>query len=164
MRPLIRLVHDVLIGPFEIKCIDECLPQALVLEFLPSRVEEPPLRARGRIVRNNLALDATIAEGWKIVACRPNASREFLPEQVASGSETLEGNFAIAVIFVAQDIEIVLPACDRQVGTPPVFPSLVLDVAAGLETSDLVRAAAERHLERRLLERALRVIGTRKNR
>src|SRR5205823_1200512 len=34
----------------------------------------------------------------------------------------------------------------------------------GLETSDLVRAAAERYFERRLLKRALRVIGTRKNR
>src|SRR6266516_3411855 len=82
--------------------------------------------------------------------------RGHLEAECPGGFEVLEGNIAIAVIFIAHDVEIVLPTRDRQVGTPPVFHSLVLDMAAGLETSDLVRATPERHLEPRLVERPLR--------
>src|SRR5262249_46885646 len=152
MRPLIGPVHDLLVGPFEIECIDEGLPQTLILQFFPSRIEEPTLRARGGIVWNNIALDVPLADRWKVIARCPSPRSKFFPEQIASGSESLEGNFAIAVIFVAHDVKIVLPAPDRQVRTPPVFHSLVLDMAPGLETSDLVRAAAERDLERGFVE------------
>src|SRR5262252_5000371 len=110
MRPLIGPVHDLLVGPFEIECIDEGLPQTLSLQFFPSRIEEPTLRARGGIVWNNIALDVPLADRRKVVARCPGARGKFFPEQIASGSEPLEGNFAIAVIFVAQHIEIVLPA------------------------------------------------------
>src|SRR6516225_9635296 len=125
MGPLIGPVHDLLVGPFEIECIDEGLPQTLFLQFFPSRIEEPTLRARGGIVWNN---------------------------------------FAIAVIFVAHNVKIVLPAPDRQVGPPPVFHSLVLDMAPGLETSDLVRAAAERYFERGFVEPTGSIIAAREDR
>src|SRR5262249_37854418 len=62
------------------------------------------------------------------------------------------------------DIEIVMPARDGQIGTPPVLHSLVLDMAAGLETSDLVRAAAERYLERGFVEPMGSIIAAREDR
>src|SRR5215470_15297480 len=164
MRPFIGPIHDLLVGPFEIECIDEGLAQTLILQFFPSRIEEPTLRARRGIVWNNIALDAPLADRRKIVARCPGARGEFLPEQITSGSKSLEGNFAIAVIFVAQDIEIVLPTPDRQVGPPPVFHSLVFDVAPGLETSDLVRAAANRYLERGFVEPTGSIIAAREDR
>src|SRR5215470_12931137 len=164
MGPLIGPVHDVFVGPFEIECIDEGLPQTLILQFFPSRIEEPTLRARGGIVWNNIALDAPLADRREVVACRPSPRCKFLPEQIASCSEPLEGDFAVAVIFVAHDVKIVLPAPDRQVGPPPVFHSLVLDMAAGLETSDLVRAAAERYLERGFVEPTGSIIAAREDR
>src|SRR5215475_4366108 len=164
MGPLIGPVHNLLVGPFEIESIDEGLPQTLILQFFPSRIEEPTLRARRGIVWNDIALDAPLANRREVVARCPGARGEFLPEQIASGSKSLEGNFTIAVIFVAQDIEIVLPTPDRQVGTPPVFHSLVFDVAPGLETSDLVRAAAERYLERGLVEPTGSIIAAREDR
>src|SRR5262245_466688 len=147
MRPLIGPVHDLLVGPFEIECIDEGLPQTLILQFFPSRIEKPTLRARGGIVWNNIELEVSLARRREVGACRPTTRCKFFPEQIASGSEPLEGNFTIAIIFVAHNVKIVLPAPDRQVGPPPVFHSLVLDIAARLETSDLVRAAAERYFE-----------------
>src|SRR5713226_8063315 len=52
MSSLIGPVHDCRICPFEIECIDEGLAQTLVLEFLPSGVEEPALR-RGRCMVGN---------------------------------------------------------------------------------------------------------------
>src|SRR6516162_4452059 len=164
MGPLIGPVHDLLVGPFEIECIDEGLPQTLFLQFFPSRIEEPTLRARGGIVWNNMAPYVPLASRRKVVACRPSSRGKFFPEQIASGSEPLEGNFAIAVIFIAHDVEIVLPARDRQVGTPPLFHSLVLDMAAGLETSDLVRAAANRYLERGFVEPTGSIIAAREDR
>src|SRR5262250_2842644 len=120
-----RTVHDLLVGPFEIECIDEGLPQTLIPQFFPSRIEEPTLRARGGIVWNDIALDVPLADRREVVACRPSPRYKFFPEQIASCSEPLEGNFAIAVIFVAHDVKIVLPAPDWQVRPPPVFHSLV---------------------------------------
>src|SRR5262245_50832026 len=113
MRPFIEPVHDLFVGPFEIECIDEGLPQTLIPQFFPSRIEEPTLRARGGIVWNNIALDVPLADRREVVARRPGARGEFLPEQIAFGSKSLKGNFAIAVIFVAHDVKIVLPASDR---------------------------------------------------
>src|SRR5262245_54810552 len=164
MRPFIGPVHDLLVGPFEIERINKGFAQARVLKLVAAGIEEPALRTRGGIVWNHIALDATVPKGRKVVACRPGARGEFLPEQIASGSESLEGNFAIAVIFIAHDVEIVLPARDRQTGAPPVFHSLVLDMATGLETSDLVRAAAERYLERGFVEPTGSIIAAREDR
>src|SRR5262249_53255387 len=139
-------------------------PQMLILQFFPSRIEEPALRARRRIVGDDVTLDAPLADRREVVARCPGPRGEFLPEQIASGSKSLEGNFAIAVIFVAHNVKVVLPAPERQVGTPPVFRSLVLDMAAGLETSHLVRAAAERYLERGFVEPTGSIIAAREDR
>ena len=65
MGPLIGPVHDLLVGPFEIECIDEGFAQTLILQFFPSRIEEPTLRARGGVVWNNIALDVPLAIAGK---------------------------------------------------------------------------------------------------
>src|SRR5262245_41057759 len=118
MGPLIGPVHDLLVGPFEVECIDEGFAQPLVLELFPPGIEEPALRARRRIVGDDVTLHAPLADRREVVARCPGARGEFLPEQIASGSKSLEGNFAIAVIFIAYAVEIVLPAPDRPGGTP----------------------------------------------
>src|SRR5689334_18537345 len=112
MGPLIESIHDVLIGPFEIECIDKGLPQMLVLQFFSSCIEEPTLRARGGIVWNNITLDVALMNRSEVVACRPSSRCKFFPDQIASGSEPLKANLPIAVIFVTHDVKIVLPAPD----------------------------------------------------
>src|SRR5262249_18072077 len=106
MGPLIGPVHDLLAGPFEFECVDEGFPQTLILQFVPSRIEEPALRARGGIVWNNVAPDVPLLDRREVVARCPSPRCKFLPEQIASSSEPLEGSFAIAVIFVAHDVKI----------------------------------------------------------
>ena len=103
-----------------------------------------------------VALDAAVLDRREIVARRPDARGELLAEQIALGGEAFEADVAVAIEFVAHDVEIVLPARDRQVGAPPVLDALVFDVAAGLEAADLVGAGAERRLERGLVERRAR--------
>src|SRR5262249_56001728 len=98
MRPFIGPVHDLFVGPFKIEGIDEGLPQTLILQFFPSRIEEPTLRARGGIVWNDIALDVTLADRREVVACRPSPRGKFFPEQIASGTEPLEANFTLPVI------------------------------------------------------------------
>ena len=144
---LIGSVHDVPVGPFEIEGIDQGFAQAAVLELLAPRVDEPALRSRGGLVGQLLALHAAVPDGRKIVTRRPDPRGELLAEQIALGGEALERHVAVAVELEAHDVEIVLPARDRQVGAPPVLDPLVLDEAAGLEAPDLVGARAERHLE-----------------
>src|SRR5262249_61632375 len=98
----------------------------------------------------DVALDAALADRREVVARRPDARGEFLAEEITLAGEAFEGDVAIAVEFVAHDVEIVLSAPDRQFGAPPVLHPVVFDEAAGLETADLIGAAAERRLERGL--------------
>src|SRR6185295_16917876 len=144
-------IHDRLVGPFEIEGVDEGFPQAPVLELLPPGVEEPALRARGRVVANDVALDAPVPHRRKVIARRPDARGELLAEQIAPAGEAFEGDIAVAVELVPDDVEIVGPARNRQIGAPPVLDTVILDKAPGIEPSDLVRTAAERRLERGLI-------------
>ena len=112
----------------------------------------------------HVALDAAVLDRREIVARRPDARGELLAEQIALGGEAFEADVAVAIIFVAHGVEVVLAARHRQIGAPPVRHALVFDVAAGLEAADLVGAAAERNVERRFVERPLAVIGAREDR
>src|SRR6516162_871256 len=164
MGPFVAPVHQGLVVPFEIERINEGFAQALVLELVAAGVEEPALRARRRIVRQGVALDAAIASRRKVVARRPDARGKLLAEEIALAGETLEGDIAVAIEFVAHDVEIVLSAHDREIGAPPILDPIVFDETAGVETPHLVGTAAERRLERRLVEGMLGVVFARKNR
>src|SRR4029077_9379484 len=144
MGPIIGPVHDGLVGPLEVEGVDERLTQALVLELLAPRIEEPALRARGRVVANDIAPDPSVPHRRKVVARRPDAGRELLAEQVALAGESFEGDIAVAVELIPDDVEIVGSARYRQTATPPVLDAVVLDIAPGLEPSDLVGTAAQR--------------------
>ena len=120
------------------------------LNLLAPRIDEPALRARRRIVGNHAALDAAVLEGGEIVARRPDARGELLAEQIAAGGEAFEADLAVAVVFVAHDVEIVLPACATGRSAP--HQSLTRSNSMkrpALELADLVAAAAERNVERR---------------
>src|SRR5262249_1911819 len=151
MGPFVTPVHQRLVGPFEIERVNEGFAQPLVLELVAPRIEEPALRARRRIVGDAVALDAALADRRKIVARYPDARGKFLAEEIALAGEAFERDIAVAIKFVADDVEIVLSAPDGEIGAPPIFHPFVFDVAAGVETPDLVGAAAERRLERGLV-------------
>src|SRR5262249_13956426 len=125
---------------------------------------EPALRARRRIVGDFVALDSALADRRKVVARCPDARGKFLAEEITLAGEAFEGDIAVAIKFVADDVEVVLSAPGREIGAPPIFHPFVFDVAAGVETPDLVGAAAERRLEGGLVECMLGVVFARKNR
>ena len=152
-------VHDVLVGPFEIEGQDEGFAQPRVGELLAARVDEPALRARRRLVRQHFALHPSVTDRREIVARGPDARRELFAEQVVLAGEALEGDLAVAIVLVAEVVEVPLTARHREAGAPPILDALELDVAAGLEASDLVAARSERNFQRRFVERARLVVG-----
>ena len=79
------------------------------LNLLAAGIDEPALRARRRIVRQYLALDAAILHGRKIIARRPYPRGEFLAIQVILGGKAFKGDIAVTVEFVTHNIEIILP-------------------------------------------------------
>ena len=164
MGALVGAVHDGLVGPLEIERLDQRLAHARILELVAAHVHEPALRARRRIVGQDLLLDAAVLDGWKIIARRPYPGGEFLAEQVIPGGEAFEGDIAIPIEFVAHRVEIVEAARDRKIGAPPILDPIEFDVTVGLELADLVRPRSQGDVERRFVERPRRVIGLRKNR
>src|SRR5215475_15927790 len=164
MRSLVGPVHDVLVGPLEIESIDQRFAHAPVLELVTPRVDEPALRAGGRVVGQHGSLDAPILECRKIVARRPGTRGELLAEQIVFCGEAFETNLPVAIIFEANDVEIALSARYGEIGAPPILDALKLDEMSDLEAPDFIGAAAKRSIKRRLVEWFFRIIGTRKDR
>src|SRR5207342_2299765 len=151
-------------GPLEIKRIDERLAQAPVLELFSPQIHEPPLGAGRRSVRNHRPLDAAILERRETVARSPGSRGEFLTEQITLCGEAFEPDFAVAIVFVAYDVEIIQPARNGQIGAPPVLDPIEFDGMSDLKAPDLIRATAKRNFQRRLIERLLGIIGSGENR
>src|ERR1700686_457454 len=120
MGARIGAVHDGLVGPFEIERLDQRLAYARIPELLAAGVDEPALRAGRSFVGQRLALDATVLHRRKIITRRPHPRGEFLAEQVVPGGKPLECDVAIPIEFVTYNIEIIIAAGDRKVGTPPI--------------------------------------------
>src|SRR5262245_6927120 len=163
MRPVVRAVHDIFIGPLKIEGIDEGLAQTSILEFFAPHIDEPPLRPGRRVIRDHRSLDAAILERRKIVTRGPGSRRELLPEQIALRSEAFETDLPVPVVFVTDSVEIIQSARDRQIGTPPVLNPIEFDVMPNLKAPNLVGAAAQRNFKRRLIERLLGIINSREN-
>src|SRR5262249_50806060 len=157
-------VHDSLVGPFEVERVDQRLAHAGIAELDAAQIDEPALRARGRVVGQLLAPDAAVLERGKVVARRPDARRQLLAIKIALAGKTLEGDVAIAIIFVAHGVEVEAAAADRQVGAPPILDAIILDVAVDLKPADLVGPRTQRRIEARFVERACRVKGPREDR
>src|SRR6187402_1367908 len=100
MRAVVRTVHDISVGPFEIESVDECLPQTPILKFLAPQIDEPTLGAGRRGVRNYGPLDTTILERRKIITRGPGSRSELLAKQIILCGETFESDLPVAVVFV----------------------------------------------------------------
>src|ERR1700738_1138979 len=133
MGSRISAVHDGLVGPLEIKRLDQGFAHARVSEFFATGIDKPALRTRGSFVRQCLAPDTAVLGGGKIIARRPPPRGELFAKQIVLRGEALERDIAVAIKFVAHRIEIEAAARNRKIGTPPIFDAFELDVAVDLE-------------------------------
>src|ERR1700733_9102452 len=116
---LIGAVHDVLVGPLEIESIVERLAHPRIVKLWPPHIDKPALRAGRRIVGQHVFLDAAVFDRREIVARRPDARGELFVEQIGAGGKAFERDIAVAIIFKAYDVEIVLAARYRQIRARP---------------------------------------------
>ena len=121
-----------------------------VLELRPAQVEHEGLHDPGRAHRELLADDAALPHGREVVGRRPVAGAVLGAEVVAVALEGLEQHGRVAVVLVADLVEIVPAAVHRQIAAPIVGHALVDGGAAGVEALQPVGAGAERRLERGL--------------
>ena len=83
-------------------------------EYLPPRVEDEGGHARRASVGQDFALHAPVRDGGKVVGDRPALAGEFQAEVVLAGLERLDHYVAVAVVVVADAVEIVLAPVDRE--------------------------------------------------
>src|SRR6185503_10123521 len=105
-----------------------------------------------------------ILERRKFITCGPGPRGEFLAEQITLCGKAFEPDFAVAVVFVADRVEIIQPPGYRQVGAPPILDPVEFDGVSDLKAPDLVRTTAKRDFQRRLIERLLGIVRAGENR
>lgn len=134
------------------------MAHAHVLEQRPAQVHEEALHSRA-VVLAELALDELAAvEALADVAPRPVA-RDVLDEHVVfAGLERLEPRDAVAVQLVDDALEVVRADPHGQRRAPVGGIAPVRDRAPAVVALDQVRAAADRLLERDLVERDVRAV------
>ncbi len=139
-RALVETEEQVAVAPLEIEGEIEGAAHADILELLAAHVDEEALGARRALVGNREAEDAAILDGRLLVARRPILGGELLAKVEVTGEQVLELEAAITVIVVANLVEVIEAAADRQVLGPVVVAAQIGDVSAGLEVADLIRA------------------------
>src|SRR5262249_59970323 len=107
--------------------------------------------------------DAPVALRRDFVGGRPQVAAVLKTEVHVASLEGLELDRRVAVVVVADDIPVVLTRIDGEVLAPIVGNTLQRDPTAGNECVDLIGAAAERRIKRRLVELSALPIVLRKN-
>ena len=115
---LVRPVHDVLVGPFEIEGERSASRSCGCWNCSRRVLMNQPCAPEGVSSGSTSRLTRPSRIAGKIVARRPDARGELLAEQIALGGEAFEADVAVAVVFEAHDVEIVLAADDRQIRRP----------------------------------------------
>ena len=152
VRPHIGALQQRLVDPLEVEGERERVADRAIGEHRLPRVEDHREHAGGPPVRQQLDRDAAILDGGEVIAGRPPCRRELLAQVVFARPEGLHHHFIVAIVVVADVVEIVQPAVYRQVPPPVVGIAAIDDAAARVDALDLVGAAAERRCERRLFE------------
>ena len=154
--PGVLSVEEVPVRPLEIERIGHGPAQNGILELFAANVENEGLHAGRPRMFDLLELYAPRLARRKIVPGRPDKGRILAADVVAVRFEGLERHRLVAIIVVADAVEIVLADIDRQVCTPPVLHPVDLDVASRFEGADAVGSTAQGAFQRGLGEIARR--------
>ena len=141
---LIGAVKQILVRPFEVEGIGQGLAHPRVLKDRPAQIEAKALHAARQLVGDLLLLDQAGAQGRAVIAGRPILRRILDPRIVLPGLERFERDRRVAIIVVADRIEIIAALVDRQIGAPIIGDPAIGDRAAGIDRLDRIGAAAER--------------------
>ena len=145
-------VKQILVAPFKIKSITECLSHFAVLENAFAGVEGKSLHAPWKFMGNFITDDEILIEGFPGVGGCPQFGIVLLAEIVLTGLECFQGNGGIPVIIVTHLIEIVHPEMNGKFFGPVVFYPFVNDVFSSLKFFDFVSSTAQGRFKTRFAE------------
>ena len=114
-------VEEVLVHPLEVHGVVEGHAHPAVLEDGPLGVEHQGLHPLRDLVGDLFLLDVAVAEVGPRVHGGPVLGDVLHVQVVLAGLEGLEGHGLVAVVVVAQPVEVVLPLVHRQVQPPVVL-------------------------------------------
>ena len=140
-------VEEVLVGPLEVERVGERVPHPRVGEERPPRIVGERLHPGRDLVLDLLLLHEALLDRGEVVARRPALGGVLLAEVVGARLEGLERHGAVAVVVVAQDVEVVASHVHGERRRPVVRHAAVGDGAAGLGRLDAVGAGAEGRLD-----------------
>ena len=158
-RALVGAVQQRFVDRGEVERMREPIPNPAVGEDLPPRVENEGGHAGGSIVRQPFQLHAAVRDRREVVPGCPTLAGELQAKVVLAGLEGLHHHIAVAVVVVADTVEVVLPAVDGQAPSPIFGVTAIGDATARVHALDAIRAAADRWNQRRPLELHRCVVG-----
>ena len=147
LRAGVLAVEQVRVAPLEVERMGQRMAHAPVGEFRPSRVEPERLHAGGDLVVDQLPDHPAVRDVREVVGGAPFLRVVLAAEVELAGLERLDRDGGVAVVVVANDVDVVLSAVDREVAAPVVGHALQRDGPAGLDRRDAVGTAAQRRLE-----------------
>ena len=118
-----------------------------VRKLRPSRVEPERLHAGGALVIDEVLDHPAVLDVRNVVGGPPFLRIVLAAEVELAGLERLDRDGGVAVVVVADDVDVVLSPVDGEVATPVVGHALERNRPAGLDRRDAVSAAAERWFE-----------------
>ena len=127
----VEVEEVVVIDPLEVEQVQDRLAHANIGEDRTARIEHQALHALGQSVRKILLGHAAFAQRRKIVGGLPASRIGFHAQIVKPFLEGFEMRVAVAIIVVADGIEIPEAAIDRQIAAPIIRIAFEGDAFAG---------------------------------
>ncbi len=158
-EPRVLVVEQVLVRPLEVVGEIEGQANARILELRAPDIEGERLHARDAAHGQRILLDVALADRIEVIARGPELGARLAPEIEMADLECLEGGHPVAIVGVADLVEVPLTLADGQILGPPVLDALVGNAAAGIHLLDAVGSRAQRNLERRLGKIARLAVG-----
>ena len=152
------------VAPFEVEGGGQRRAHAGIAEDRAARVVDPALHAGRDLVGDRFLADAPVPDRRHVVRRGPVFRRVLRTEVVGTGLERFQRHDVVAIVVVANRVEVVAPHVHGQRGRPVILHAAIGDRAAGLQRLHAIGPAAERRLQRRLREIMTRPIRLREHR
>jgi hypothetical protein len=143
---------EVPVHPVEVEQIGQGFAHTNVRKEGLSRVEDEAVHALGQQGRHGLPDDAAVPDRRNVVARRPLSGIALDPEVIKSCLKGFEQAVGIAIEIVADLVEVIEAAGDRQILSPIILAALQHDAFTRPHLGQGVGAGADRRSERGLVE------------
>ena len=136
------VIEEVSVGPWKVKSVVYCLPDARVAEFFLAGVKSEKLGCRRAVMFDCLFFDFAFFDEFVVVSGCPRFGNVFIAHINIAGEQSLQGNGRILIIVVFYFVEVEKAFAGGDVFCPVVWVADKRDVTPGVKVLYLIRAIA----------------------